>query len=101
MEEKATVKEVKKAPKKIEPFDFSTVDKYKSGQDFPEGYGIVPPPPPKNRKAGVLIHPTSFPGNNFMNNIHIRMLHAILVVLIGKILRKKLLYIFIKRIEDI
>lgn len=32
------------------------------GGDLPDGYDYVGPAPPKNRRAGVILHPTSLPG---------------------------------------
>ncbi|KAG7674625.1 putative 4-alpha-glucanotransferase DPE1, chloroplastic/amyloplastic [Nannochloris sp. 'desiccata'] len=34
----------------------------KPGQDLPPGYDHVGPSPPKHRRAGIVLHPTSLPG---------------------------------------
>ncbi|PSC73026.1 4-alpha-glucanotransferase chloroplastic amyloplastic [Micractinium conductrix] len=39
------------------------------GDDLPEDYGHVGPSPPKHRRAGVVLHPTSLPGKYGMGEI--------------------------------
>ncbi|KAL4434072.1 hypothetical protein ABPG75_000513 [Micractinium tetrahymenae] len=39
------------------------------GDDLPEEYGNPGPNPPKNRRAGVVLHPTSLPGKYGMGEI--------------------------------
>ena len=40
-----------------------------AGDDLPEDYGHVGPSPPKHRRAGVVLHPTSLPGKYGMGEI--------------------------------
>lgn len=41
----------------VDPFP-----EYEVGEQLPEGYGEPPPAPPKNRRSGIILHPTSLPG---------------------------------------
>ncbi|CAG9466025.1 unnamed protein product [Pedinophyceae sp. YPF-701] len=52
----------KKKEKKPEPFDFARVASYATGAVMHASYGSPPSDPSKERRAGIVLHPTSLPG---------------------------------------
>jgi 4-alpha-glucanotransferase len=65
----AASKDAAAAPvSKIQPYP-DPFPALQPGDDLPESYGHPGPNPPKHRRAGVILHPTSLPGKYGMGEI--------------------------------